>query len=64
MRREVVVSYLVHRPYAKGAFVTLLLLIRHGTNDWVHGRLAGWTPGVHLNDEGRHQAAAMSKRLP
>jgi probable phosphoglycerate mutase len=43
--------------------VTLLLLIRHGTNDWVHGRLAGWTPGVHLNDEGRRQAAAMSSRL-
>jgi probable phosphomutase (TIGR03848 family) len=43
--------------------VTLLLLIRHGTNDWVHGRLAGWTPGVHLNDEGRSQAAALSARL-
>ncbi|MGB9632558.1 MAG: MSMEG_4193 family putative phosphomutase [Chloroflexaceae bacterium] len=43
--------------------MTLLLLIRHGTNDWVHGRLAGWTPGVHLNDEGRAQAAALSERL-
>ncbi|MFV9506216.1 MAG: MSMEG_4193 family putative phosphomutase [Oscillochloridaceae bacterium umkhey_bin13] len=43
--------------------MTLLLLIRHGTNDWVHGRLAGWTPGVHLNDEGKRQAAALSKRL-
>jgi probable phosphomutase (TIGR03848 family) len=43
--------------------VTLLLLIRHGTNDWVHGRLAGWTPGVHLNDDGRQQAAALSARL-
>ena len=43
--------------------MTLLLLIRHGTNDWVHGRLAGWTPGVHLNDEGRHQAAALAARL-
>jgi len=43
--------------------VTLLLLIRHGTNDWVHGRLAGWTPGVHLNDEGRAQAAALAERL-
>jgi probable phosphomutase (TIGR03848 family) len=43
--------------------VTLLLLIRHGTNDWVHGRLAGWTPGVHLNDEGRRQAAALAARL-
>jgi probable phosphoglycerate mutase len=43
--------------------VTLLLLIRHGANDWVHGRLAGWTPGVHLNDEGRSQAAATAARL-
>ena len=43
--------------------MTLLLLIRHGTNDWVHGRLAGWTPGVHLNDEGRRQAGALAERL-
>ena len=43
--------------------MTLLLLIRHGANDWVHGRLAGWTPGVHLNDDGRSQAAATAARL-
>jgi probable phosphoglycerate mutase len=43
--------------------VTLLLLIRHGTNDWVHGRLAGWTPGVHLNEDGRRQAVALATRL-
>ncbi|HEU5100206.1 MAG TPA: MSMEG_4193 family putative phosphomutase [Roseiflexaceae bacterium] len=43
--------------------MTLLLLIRHGANDWVHGRLAGWTPGVHLNDVGRGQAAALAARL-
>ena len=43
--------------------MTILLLIRHGTNDWVHGRLAGWTPGVHLNDDGRGQAAATAARL-
>lgn len=43
--------------------MTLLLLIRHGTNDWVHGRLAGWTPGVHLNDAGRQQVQALSERL-
>lgn len=46
-----------------GDNVTLLLLIRHGTNDWVHGRLAGWTPGVHLNDDGRAQAQALAARL-
>lgn len=43
--------------------MTLLLLIRHGTNDWVHGRLAGWTPGVRLNEAGRKQAQALSERL-
>lgn len=43
--------------------MTLLLLIRHGTNDWVHGRLAGWTPGVHLNEDGRRQAVALATRL-
>ena len=40
-----------------------LLLIRHAANDWVGERLAGWTPGVHLNDEGRAQAAALAQRL-
>ena len=43
--------------------MTLMLLVRHGANDWVHGRLAGWTPGVHLNDEGRRQAASTAARL-
>jgi len=40
-----------------------MLLIRHATNDWVSGRLAGWTPGVHLNEQGRQQAAALADRL-
>lgn len=44
--------------------MTQLLLIRHATNDFVKtGKLAGWTPGVHLNDEGKAQAAALGKRL-
>jgi probable phosphoglycerate mutase len=43
--------------------VTLLFLIRHGANDWVHGRLAGWTPGVHLNEEGRRQVESLHQRL-
>lgn len=43
---------------------THLLLIRHATNDWVgQKRLAGWTPGIHLNEEGRGQAAALARRL-
>ncbi|MEZ4769156.1 MAG: MSMEG_4193 family putative phosphomutase [Caldilineales bacterium] len=43
--------------------MTDLLLIRHAVNDWVGDRLAGWTPGVHLNDKGREQAAALARRL-
>ncbi len=44
--------------------MTHILLIRHAVNDFVKtGRLAGWTPGVHLNDEGKAQAEALGKRL-
>jgi probable phosphomutase (TIGR03848 family) len=44
--------------------MTEFLLIRHATNDWVKtGRLAGWTPGVHLNEDGKAQAAALGERL-
>ncbi len=43
--------------------ITNLLLIRHATNDWVGEKLAGWTPGVHLNEEGQAQAVALAKRL-
>lgn len=44
--------------------MTTLLLIRHGENNWVkEHRLAGWTAGVHLNDNGHEQAAALGKRL-
>ncbi len=44
--------------------MTQVLLIRHAVNDFVKtGRLAGWTPEVHLNDEGRAQAEALGLRL-
>lgn len=44
--------------------MTEILLIRHAINDWVStGRLAGWTPGVHLNSDGQAQAAALGERL-
>jgi probable phosphomutase (TIGR03848 family) len=43
--------------------MTTLLLIRHGMNDYVGRALAGWTPGVHLNEEGRRQAQALAVRL-
>jgi probable phosphomutase (TIGR03848 family) len=43
---------------------TYLLLIRHGENEYVTThRLAGRTPGVHLNDKGRQQAAALVNYL-
>jgi broad specificity phosphatase PhoE len=42
----------------------LLLLIRHGENDYVKtGRAPGRTPGVHLNERGREQAEALGKAL-
>jgi probable phosphoglycerate mutase len=44
--------------------MTQILLVRHAVNDFVKtGRLAGWTPGVHLNDEGKAQAEALGRRL-
>lgn len=44
--------------------MTILLLVRHGENNWVkENRLAGWTPGVLLNDNGHQQAADLGQRL-
>ncbi len=44
--------------------MTQILLVRHAVNDFVKtGKLAGWTPGVHLNDDGRAQAEALGLRL-
>jgi probable phosphoglycerate mutase len=43
--------------------MTTFLLIRHGVNDWVDRRLAGWLPGVHLNARGREQAERLAVRL-
>lgn len=43
---------------------TLLLLIRHAMNDWVKsGRLAGRSPHVHLNAQGRQQTQVLAQRL-
>ncbi|MCQ3936621.1 MAG: phosphoglycerate mutase [Chloroflexi bacterium] len=42
----------------------LLLLIRHGENDYVKtGKMAGRIPGVHLNEKGRKQAQALGEAL-
>jgi len=44
--------------------MTLLLLIRHGENDYVKtGKMAGRIPGVHLNQRGQDQARALSDAL-
>ena len=44
--------------------VTYFLLIRHGENDWVGtDRLAGRTPGVHLNETGQKQAEQIAQLL-
>jgi probable phosphomutase (TIGR03848 family) len=42
----------------------LLLLIRHGENDFVKSsRMAGRLPGVHLNERGQKQAQALAEAL-
>ncbi len=43
--------------------MTTFLLIRHATNDMVGKALAGWTPNVHLNEEGQAQALKLAERL-
>jgi probable phosphoglycerate mutase len=42
----------------------LLLLIRHGENDFVKtGKLPGKSPGIHLNEWGQKQAQALGEAL-
>jgi probable phosphomutase (TIGR03848 family) len=43
--------------------MTTIYLVRHGENDFIgkNHRLAGWMPGVHLNDRGRAQANALAE---
>jgi broad specificity phosphatase PhoE len=44
--------------------MTLLLLIRHGENDFVKtGKMAGRLSGVHLNEKGQKQAEALAEAL-
>jgi probable phosphomutase (TIGR03848 family) len=43
--------------------VVTLLLVRHGLTEMTGPVLAGWTPGVHLNERGREQAAQLAARL-
>ena len=41
----------------------MVLLVRHGLTALTGPVLAGWTPGVHLDDRGRAQVAALAARL-
>src|SRR3972149_8849824 len=42
----------------------LLLLIRHGENDFVKtGKLPGQSAGIHLNERGQKQAQALGEAL-
>jgi probable phosphomutase (TIGR03848 family) len=44
--------------------MAILVLLRHGrTRANADGTLAGWTPGVGLDDRGREQAEAVGRRL-
>jgi probable phosphomutase (TIGR03848 family) len=44
--------------------MTLLLLMRHGENNFVKtGKMAGRIPGVHLNERGQKQAQALGEAL-
>lgn len=44
--------------------MTLLLLVRHAVSEGNdRGLLMGWTPGIHLTEEGREQARALAERL-
>jgi probable phosphomutase (TIGR03848 family) len=43
--------------------VTTLVLLRHGLTRLTGPVLAGWTPGVHLDDRGWAQAEAVAERL-
>jgi probable phosphomutase (TIGR03848 family) len=43
--------------------VTTVVLVRHGLTAMTGPVLAGWTPGLHLDDRGEVQAAALAERL-
>ncbi len=43
--------------------MTTVVLVRHGLTALTGPVLAGWTPGLHLDDRGTAQAAAVAERL-
>jgi probable phosphomutase (TIGR03848 family) len=43
--------------------MTTVVLVRHGLTKMTGPVLAGWTPGIDLDERGRAQAAAVAERL-
>ena len=43
--------------------MTTVVLVRHGLTAMTGPVLAGWTPGLHLDERGEEQAAAVAERL-
>ena len=43
--------------------MTTVLFVRHGLTAVTGPILAGWTPGIHIDERGRAQAAALGERL-
>ena len=43
--------------------MTTVVLVRHGLTALTGPVLAGWTPGLHLDERGQKQAAALADRL-
>ena len=43
--------------------MTTVVLVRHGLTHMTGPVLAGWTPGLHLDERGKAQAAAVADRL-
>jgi probable phosphomutase (TIGR03848 family) len=43
--------------------MTTVVLVRHGLTALTGPVLAGWTPGLHLDERGQKQAAALAERL-
>jgi probable phosphomutase (TIGR03848 family) len=43
--------------------MTTVVLVRHGLTRMTGPVLAGWTPGLHLDERGEKQAAAVAERL-
>jgi probable phosphomutase (TIGR03848 family) len=43
--------------------MTTVVLVRHGLTAMTGPVLAGWTPGLHLDERGKKQATAVAERL-